>query len=399
VTLAADGTWGGPGLLIVATVDNFLRDFLLPFARHYRALGWRVDALAARDETYGECAAVFDRVWEIDWTRDPRRLSGLPRWLRRVRGVVGRGHYDIVHVHTPIAALVTRLALRGRDPLVGPKLIYTAHGFHFSGDRMTPGAAAFLVAEKLASRWTDDLVVINRADEIAAERWRLVSADHLHLMPGIGLEVDRYRAGQLAPADVTRARMELGLSADDALFLMIAEFTPNKRHADAILALQRLGRSNVHLAIAGREGPALPAARRLVSECDLDEQVHILGFRDDIPALVRASVATVLVSGREGLPRSVMESLSLGTPVIGTEIRGVSDLLSDGGGLLVKVGDADGIARAMAWMLDHPEQARICGERGSSSVAKYDLRHIIALHDDLYANTLHSNIAGEPRDL
>jgi glycosyltransferase involved in cell wall biosynthesis len=389
VTPNTHRTPGQPGLLIVATVDNFLRDFLLPFGRHYRALGWRVDALAARDETYAECAAVFDHVWDIDWTRDPTRLSGLPKQLRTVREIVARGRYDIVHVHTPIAALVTRLALRRRDPLEGPRVIYTAHGFHFSADRATPGTAAFLVAEKLAGRWTDELVVINRADNLAAERWRLVPADRLHLMPGIGLDMGRYRANQVTPADIATVRNGLGLSPTDALFLMIAEFTANKRHADAILALQRLRRADVHLAVAGREGPTLPATRRLIAEHGLDRQVHILGFRHDIPALIRASVATVLVSGREGLPRSVMESLSLATPVIGTDIRGVSDLLSDSGGILVKVGDVNAIAQAMAWMLNHPQQAQTYGNRGSATLASYDLRHIIAMHDDLYANTLH----------
>lgn len=375
------------GLLIVATVENFLADFLLPFARHYRALGWRVDGLAASDETHMQCAENFDSLWDIDWTRDVAGLSRLTTQLRRVREIVAYGRYDIVHVHTPIAALVTRLALRRRDPRVGPKLIYTAHGFHFSSD-LTPGNAAFLLAEKLAGRWTNELVVINRADRLAAERWRLVPTGHLHLMPGIGLDVDHYRAEQVAPGDVAAVRGRLGVGPHDPLFLMIAEFTANKRHADAIMALHRLRRSDVHLAIAGREGPALPATRQLIAELDLGEQVHILGYRDDIPALVRASVATVLVSGREGLPRSVMESLSLQTPVIGTDIRGVSDLLAPGGGLLVRVGDVAGIARAMAWMLAHPEQAHMYGERGSSTVRTYNLRHVIALHDVLYATAL-----------
>lgn len=377
-----------PGLLIVATVDNFLRDFLLPFARHYRELGWRVDALAARDETFSECAPAFDRIWDIDWARDPRRLLRLPGQLRRVREIVTQHGYDIVHVHTPIAALVTRMALRRRQPDDTPRVIYTAHGFHFSDSRMTLAGGAFLGAERLAGRWTDELIVLNDADQRAAARWRLVAPERVHLMPGIGLEIGNYRADQVRGADVDRVRRELSLASGDALFLMIAEFTTNKRHQDAILALRRLGRPDVHLAIAGRDGPALEPTMQLIADQGVGEHVHVLGFRNDIPALIRASVATLLVSAREGLPRGVMESLSLGTPVIGTQIRGVSDLLRDGGGLLVKVGDVREIARAMAWVLDHPEQARAHGELGQSTVARYDLDHILALHDDLYANTL-----------
>lgn len=374
------------GLLIVATVDNMIRDFLLPFARHYRSLGWRVDALAARDDTYDECAADFDHVWDIDWSRSLGGLRGGRTQLRRVRSVVADGRYDIVHVHTPIAALITRFALRRRIGARRPCVIYTAHGFHFSLDRLTAISAAFLAAEKIAGRWTNELVVINRADHAAATRWGIVEPPHLHLMPGIGLDTERFRQEDVARADITAVRTELGLGLDAPLFLMIAEFTANKRHDDAIRALARLRRPDAHLAIAGRAGPALAATRRLIEELDLTERVHIIGFRHDIKTLLRASVATVLVSAREGLPLSVMESLAVGTPVIGTNIRGVEDLLADGGGVLVDVGDVPAIARAMAWMIDHPAEARACGEFGRRQIAKYDIRHIIALHDALYAS-------------
>jgi glycosyltransferase involved in cell wall biosynthesis len=377
-----------PSLLIVATVENFLRDFLLPYARHYRAQGWRVDALAGSDETHSECAPAFDHMWDMDdWGRSPRPAA-LRAQLRRVREVVGSGRYDIVHMHTPIAAFVTRLALRDNGGPEGATLIYTVHGFHFLPNKVTPAGVAYLAAEKLASRWTDELITINEADRRAAERYRLIKPGHLHPMPGIGIDIAGYRADELTAADVASARGTLGLAADAHLFLMIAEFTTNKRHADAVLALAQLGRGDVHLAIAGRDGPALEPTRRLVAERGLSEQVHILGFRSDVPALIRASVATILVSAREGLPRSVMESLALGVPVIGTAIRGITDLLADGGGRLVEIGDVAGIAAAMRWMLDHPDGARAEGARGSASVAKYDLTHVIALHDRLYETCL-----------
>jgi glycosyltransferase involved in cell wall biosynthesis len=301
-----------------------------------------------------------------------------------VREVVSSGDYAIVHVHTPIAAFVTRLGLRHRTRHHRPSVIYTVHGFHFSPDRMTPAGIAYLAAEKLAGRWTDELIVVNDADRRAAQRYRLISPEHVHPMPGIGMDVAHYRAGRVTEAEIRSARASLGLDGDAQLFLLIAEFTANKRHADAVLALEQLGRRDVHLAIAGREGPALAPTRQLVSERGLDDQVHILGFRDDIPALIRASVATVLVSEREGLPRSVMESLALGVPVIGSAIRGITDLLAEGGGRLVKVGDVGAIAAAMRWMLDHRDEACEAGERGRDSVTKYDFAHVIALHDALY---------------
>jgi glycosyltransferase involved in cell wall biosynthesis len=384
-----------PRLLVVTTAYDHIKDFLLPFAAHLRAQGWRVDALARRDATYEECAPAFDRAWEIDWSREPSRPGNLAQ-ARRVRRLVERERYDVVHAHTPIAAFVTRVALRRLRRRGGPRVVYTAHGFHFQPGGGRLSNALYLGAERLASRWTDHLVVINRLDEEAARAHRLVPDERLVYMPGIGIDTDWYDARRLAADDVVKVRAELDLRPDDRLFLMIAEFTPNKRHRDAIGALARLADPRAHLALAGRDGTTRVASARLAEELGLAGRVHFLGYRTDIPALIHAADATLLVSGREGLPRSVLESMCLATPVIGTRIRGVSELLATGAGALVEVGDVEGIAAAMRRILDDRDEARAMGERGRERVDDYALERVVALHDDLYARALGRAAAPEP---
>jgi glycosyltransferase involved in cell wall biosynthesis len=116
--------------------------------------------------------------------------------------------------------------------------------------------------------------------------------------------------------------------------------------------------------------------------------VHFLGFRRDVLVLLRAATATLLLSGREGLPLSVLESLCMATPVVGTRIRGVTDLLAEGGGYLVQVGDVDGASRAIRWLLDHPAEARAEGQRGRRHVHAYDVRRVLEMHDALYDRAL-----------
>jgi glycosyltransferase involved in cell wall biosynthesis len=79
-----------------------------------------------------------------------------------------------------------------------------------------------------------------------------------------------------------------------------------------------------------------------------------------------------------------MESLALETPVIGTDIRGTQELLTGDCGLLVEVGDIEGLAEAIAWVLEHPEDANIMGKRGRERASQYDLRYILELHEALY---------------
>jgi glycosyltransferase involved in cell wall biosynthesis len=201
------------------------------------------------------------------------------------------------------------------------------------------------------------------------------------------VDVKYYSRDATPEAEVERVRQELGLAAETPLLLSVAELNPGKRHRDILRALARLARPNVCMAFAGT-GPLLEELQQLASQLGVQNQVRFLGFRHDITALMRASVATVLASEREGLPRSVMESLCLETPVIGTSIRGIQDLLAEGCGLLVNVGDVEGLADAIAWILDHPQEARMMGTRGRERIHTYDIRQIIKLHESLYAEAL-----------
>jgi glycosyltransferase involved in cell wall biosynthesis len=376
-----------PKLLQVTTVPITLRAFLLPIPRHFRAKGWQVDAMANGITGCPECGGAFEAVHEVQWTRNPLDPRNLRKAVRQVRAIVQSGDYDLVHVHTPVAAFVTRLALRPMRLSGKPKVLYTAHGFHFHRGGHPLKNNLFLQLEKMAGKWTDRLIVINREDERAALRHHLVPSERLCYVPGVGIDTAQYDPDKVAPEQVESVRAELGLSPDDRLFLMVAEFNPGKRHADVLHAFHRLNRTGTHLVFAG-EGKRLAEMARLAETLRLGGRVHFLGFRCDVPVLLRASVASLLPSEREGLPRSVMESLCLQVPVIGADIRGVRDLLEGDCGWLHPVGDVNQIAEAMAHVLDHPEEAVQMGLRGREKMAGYDLRHILRLYEAIYDELL-----------
>ena len=374
-------------ILFVTTIPGTLRAFLLPFAQHFRAKGWQVDAMAQGISNCAKCLHSFDRVWEVEWSRNPLDPQNLIIAPPQIRLAIAQQDYDIVHVHTPVAAFVTRYALNNLRQQGKPKVIYTAHGFHFYRGGKPLKNLSFLALEKLAGRWTDYLLVINREDEEAAKRYGLVPPERVCYTPGIGVDTDYYSPGNVPEAEVVRVRQELGLSPETPLFLSIAEFNPGKRHQDILKALARLSRSEVHLAFAGT-GPLMEQMQLLASDLGIQNQVHFLGYRQDIPALIRASTATLLASEREGLPRSVMESLCLEIPVIGTQTRGIRDLLEGDCGLIVNLGNVEELGEAMARILDRPEEAKMMGKRGRERMKGYEVRQIIKLYDRLYATAL-----------
>jgi glycosyltransferase involved in cell wall biosynthesis len=309
------------------------------------------------------------------------------RAARALRRLVAEQGYDLVHVHTPIAAFVTRLALRRSRRGGRPVVIYTAHGFHFHARGSALKNALYVAAERLAGRWTDYLVVINRDDEAAALRHALVPADRVRYMPGIGIATRAYAPGSVSAERAAAVRDALGMRASERLLLVVAEFNPGKRNRDVIDAFARLGRENVRLAFAG-DGPLLAASKARASKLGVASRIHFLGFRSDVPVLIAAADAVLLLSEREGLPRSVMEALCCGKPVIGTDVRGVRDLLSDDCGILVPVGDIDAVVGAIKRVLDDAEGAAAMGQRARRKMTGYDELTVLRLHEQLYAEAL-----------
>ena len=371
-------------MLIVTTVHQTLRAFLLTFADHLRAQGWEVEAATAPDPEVAEIADRFDRVHPVSWARsvaDP----GNARAFREIRRVLERGDYDVVHVHTPIAALVTRLAaasLRGRRPAV----VYTAHGFHFYAGGDPRRNLLFRTAERIGGRFTDRLIVINTEDRDAALRHRIVPAARLRLFPGIGVDLDHYAPTPETHEAARRLRAELGIPADVAVYTMLAEFTPRKNHRAAIQAFGRLPDRDARLVLGGG-GPREDETRALVDRLGLTERVVFLGMVRDVRPLVLSSNATVLPSRQEGLSRAVLESLTIGVPVVGGNTRGIRDLVDPDLGVLVDPDDVEALARAMTAVTALPTHGAL-RERSLERMERHSLARVIELHDELYDELL-----------
>lgn len=373
-------------LLIVTTVAPTLRAFLLPFARHYRALGWQVDAAARDIDAIPALREEFDACHALPLSRNPLDLGTLLRAPAAIRRLVAQGRYDLVHVHTPVAAMLVRFALRGRGPGARPRVVYTAHGFHFHRHGQALTNAVFRSAERLAAPWCDALVTINREDYDAARAAGF--ATRVEYMPGIGVDTAQWDPATVEAAAVAAVRASLHLAETDVLFLMVAEFNPGKRHRDVLEALRQPGLEHVHVAFAG-DGPLRPTLEVEAMTAGIGGRTHFLGFRRDIPVLMRAARAVLLPSQREGLPRSLLEALSMAVPIIGADIRGIRELAEGGCGRLHAVGDVAGLAAALRELAAAPDEAAAMGARGRERMVRdYDEKAVIRLHDQLYADLL-----------
>jgi glycosyltransferase involved in cell wall biosynthesis len=377
----------GPSLLYVSTVSSTMRHFLRPYAAHFRAKGWRVDAAASGFGAHPDHALAFDHVSDIPLSRSILDVRGNLRGERAIEQIIREMQPDLVHVHTPIASFLTRLAVRRMPAARRPKVAYTAHGFHFHKGGQPITNAIFRTAERTAGRWTDRLVVINDEDEAAARRLHIVPPGKLVRMPGIGLDTGWYAPASISPEVVAAERARLELPAAGPAFLVIGELNANKRQADAIAALAVTEHQDAQLVFLGAGRERLPL-EELARERGLSDRVHFGGLVEDVRPTLLGAISLITTSKREGLSRSVMEALALEIPVVASSARGNAELVGEDG-FVVETGDAQALAGAMDWLVEHPAEAREFGRRGRQRmVERYDLSQLIARHEALYAGML-----------
>jgi glycosyltransferase involved in cell wall biosynthesis len=129
-----------------------------------------------------------------------------------------------------------------------------------------------------------------------------------------------------------------------------------KRHSDLVRALARLAESWT-LEIVGR-GPDEDDLRQLATELGVGDRLRMPGFVSDkreLRDLYRRATVFAVPSAYEGLPMTLLEAMSCGTPAVGSDIAAIAEVVDSRSGQLVAVGDAEGLADAFVHCLEHRE--------------------------------------------
>ena len=259
------------------------------------------------------------KVFDISTSRSPFKISNL-RAIKQIKLLAV--NYDIVHCHTPVAGIVTRLACRKLRKEQKVKVVYTAHGFHFYNGAPKKNWIFYYPIEKLCSKYTDVLITINKEDyNLAKEK---MNSKSVIFIPSVGINTERYSS---CVFDVAKKRQELGIPTDAIVLISVGELNKNKNHAVVLKALADLKSSNYHYVIAGEGNQR----NKLLKESKkLGVNLHLLGFRKDIPELFKISDINVFPSIREGFGLAAIEGIASGVPTICAKNRGTLTFGNDG---------------------------------------------------------------------
>jgi len=349
-------------------VDFTVRHFLLPLMRAQREWGFEVEAACSPGEFVPQIEAEGFKVRPIQIARSKNPLKlfesyrGLARLFRECE-------YEVVHTHTPVASLVGRPAARRAGV---PVVLYTAHGFYFH-DRMKPLTRSIYVnLERRAQRYADYLFTQSSEDAETATR-EAISAPDRTLAIGNGVDLSRFRPDLLSPDEKRAALAEFGITPDHGpVVTMMGRLVREKGYLELIEAWAVVARAhpNARLLIIGdalpSEHDAAPEEiRARAKELHLDSSIIFAGLRSDVPRLLAASDIFVLPSWREGMPRSIIEAMGAGLPVIATDIRGCrEEVVHDSTGLLVPVQNPNALAIALNSLIADETRRRAMGVAG-----------------------------------
>lgn len=242
---------------------------------------------------------------------------------------------------------------------------------------------------------------------LPVDRWLCVSAavrdamrdagipeSRLTVVPsGVDLVALRARAAS-APAAIHELRKALALEPAAPILVTVASLTAEKNHAMLLDVADRLrGRAPDARLVWVGEGPERAALEHARRARGLDRLVHLIGRRDDAPALIAGATLMLVASRHEGFCTAALEAQALGVPVIATRVGGLPEVVRDGEtGILVEPGSAGTMADAIVRVLTAPGRRAAMGEAGRANAAGFDASRTAELTLANYQEVVRSRV-------
>jgi glycosyltransferase involved in cell wall biosynthesis len=256
---------------------------------------------------------------------------------------------DIVSTHTAKAGMVGRVAAW----LAGIPAIFTAHGWQFAEG--ISGVQRFFVEtiERLTSRMCGKIITVSEFDRRLALERRVVKAEKLiaihNGMPDV--EEVLWRRGEQARSKTV-------------LIIMVARFQKQKDHPALLRALAKMRDKTWNLELVG-DGPDMEKTRSLAVELGIAGRIEFAGQQMDIPRRLARADVFALASKWEGFPRSILEAMRAGLPVVATDVGGCGESVEEGvTGYLVPKEDEEALRERLARLIDSPETRGRMGRAG-----------------------------------
>ncbi|PHI31818.1 glycosyltransferase family 4 protein [Budvicia aquatica] len=287
---------------------------------------------------------IPELVRDIDFFKDVKCVFRLRNLLKSIAP-------NIVSLHSSKAGVIGRAASIGLPYSV----VFTAHGWSFANGVSFKSKVLYIIIEKLFSRLSDVIITVSQQDKNLALKYK-VAKDEKQVVIHNGMPL--IQLNKKTSNDYTTQ------------LISVARFSNQKDHITLFYALSELNQLNWHLSLVGK-GPLLPSMMQLASDLGISARITFLGERSDVSSLLDNSDIFLLISNWEGFPRSILEAMRSGLPVIASDVGGVSESVIHGEtGYLVDRKSIEQIKHAINSLILDKKLSSDLGAKGALKFAK-----------------------------
>jgi glycosyltransferase involved in cell wall biosynthesis len=253
---------------------------------------------------------------------------------------------DLVSTHTAKAGILGRVAARA----AGIPAIFTPHGWAITDRISATSGRIFRIAERCAAPLAHTIVNVCDAERELARRHRIADEGKLAVIHNGVRDIP--------------SSLRANPAIDPPRLVMVARFEAPKDHELVLHALAPLRAFTWRMDFIGG-GPRKEAMQALAQQLGLSEQVHFTGHTTNTAEELSRAQVFVLASKSEGFPRSILEAMRAGLPVIASDVGGVAEAIADRKtGFVVRRNDAASMTQALATLITRPEVRQELGRAG-----------------------------------
>ena len=323
-------------------------------------------------------------VRSIHPIKDLFALAALTKVLRRERP-------DIIHTHSSKAGILGRMAATAAGV---PGIIHSIHGFGFNPYQKPYVRWLFVFLERVMAKFTHVLIAVS--EENIATGLRLgIGSESLYTLIRSGVDIQNIKRAAAA-SDAADLKRKLDIPRDARIILSAGPFKLQKDPIAFVECAAKVARQvpNVRFLWSG-DGELRTRVEKKIGELRLDGVVKLLGWREDVPALLNLCDVFVLTSLWEGLPRAAVEALIAGKPVVAFSVDGLPEIVKDGrNGFLLSPGNHEAFAAQVIRLLKDQElYQRFSAEAAHTIDSSFDIHFMVRQQEQLYDRLVRSRVS------
>jgi glycosyltransferase involved in cell wall biosynthesis len=308
-----------------------------------------------------------------------------------------RGDFAVINVHSAVGAALGRIAatLAGSKPVV-----YTVHGFYFHEEMAAIPKALMMGFEWLLGLNTQGFMFVSEEDHRTAVQTGIARSSARCVTIFNGVDLTAFAPKESFWNATQELKLDLGIDDSTPVVGIVGRIVREKGFREFLeMACAITTKRKVAFIVVGDTLPSDrdnfgPTFRQMVARAGLASHFVFTGLTDRVPDYLRIMDIFVLPSYREGFPRSVIEAMSAGVPVVATDIRGCREAVLPGKtGLIVPPKEGRALSNAVEYLLENPGVARAMGHAGRArATLLYDevtvQQNFVRFIDDLVFDTV-----------